>query len=155
MVRVIIGGTFDTLHRGHREFLKTAFSLGDEVLIGITSDRMARKKPLPYKISDFRTRKKNLMEFLDKNFPRPLLYKIIKIEDPFKPGLGEDLDVIIVSPGTRRNANKINLLRSRNGLKPLKIVQIPWVLAGDGKPISDLRIRRKEIDCKGRVLKKP
>lgn len=152
MTRVIIGGTFDTLHRGHRAFLKTAFLLGDEVIIGLTSDRMAGRKPLPGRISDFRTRRKALKGFLDKNFPKTP-YKIMKIEDPFKAGLAEGLDAILVSPGTRRNAERINLLRSREGLKPLKIVRISWVLAEDGRPISDLRIRRGEIDREGRLIK--
>lgn len=152
MVKVVIGGTFDTLHKGHKAFLKRAFSLGDEVLIGLTSDRMAGGKPISPGIADFRTRERNLRAFLSKNFPkRPCL--VVKIEDPFKPTLREDIDVIVISPGTRKNADKINLLRSREGLKPLKIVQIPWVLAEDGKPISDLRIRRGEIDRKGHLLK--
>ncbi len=73
MVKVIIGGTFDTLHRGHKAFLRIAFSLGDEVLIGLASDRMAGKKPFRNGIKSFGERKKNLEEFLDKNFPeRPL-----------------------------------------------------------------------------------
>ncbi len=75
-----------------------------------------------------------------------------KIEDPFKPALREGLDVIVVSPGTRGNALKINLLRSRKGLKPLRIVQIPWVLAEDRKPISDLSIRKGETDREGCLL---
>ena len=140
MVKVVIGGTFDTLHKGHKAFLKRAFSLGDEVLIGLTSDEMVKKKPLYSGINPFKERKKNLEDFLNKNFPQTP-YEVIKIEDPFKPGLREDIDIIVVSPGTRRNADKINLLRSRGGLKPLKIVQIPWLLAGN-KPISDLRIRK-------------
>lgn len=151
MARVIIGGTFDTLHKGHRAFLKRAFSLGDEVLIGLTSDRMAGRKPLHSRISHFRTRRKALKGFLDRNFPETP-YKIMKIEDPFTPALGDDLDVIVVSPGTRGNAEKINLLRSREGLNPLRIVRIPWVLADDGKPISDLRIRRGEMDREGKMI---
>ena len=34
------GGTFDTIHRGHRALLDAAFAASEKVIIGLTSDAM-------------------------------------------------------------------------------------------------------------------
>lgn len=59
--------------------------------------------------------------------------------------------MIVVSPGTRGNAEKINALRRKKGLKPLMIVGISWVLGDDGEPVSDLRIKDGNIDIERRI----
>jgi len=78
--------------------------------------------------------------------------EIVKIDDPFTPGIRPGLTHIIVSSETRANAEKINDIRKDKGLSPLKIIEIGWVLADDGKPISDARIRKGEIDKNGNLL---
>ena len=40
---VATGGTFDLVHKGHRALLKRSFEVGDHVIIGITSDGLARR----------------------------------------------------------------------------------------------------------------
>ncbi|MCK5414405.1 MAG: adenylyltransferase/cytidyltransferase family protein, partial [Thermoplasmata archaeon] len=44
MARVAVGGTFEIIHIGHRALLAKAFAVavGDEVLIGLTSDHLAK-----------------------------------------------------------------------------------------------------------------
>ena len=42
--QVALGGTFDKFHEGHRELIKKAFEIGQEVLIGVTSDEFAGSK---------------------------------------------------------------------------------------------------------------
>ena len=41
MTKAAVAGTFDILHDGHKALLARAFEVGDTVVVGITSDRMA------------------------------------------------------------------------------------------------------------------
>ena len=178
--KVIVGGTFDMLHAGHKALLRKAFKLG-EVTIGLTSDAMARKRERR-KLEDFKHRKKELEDFIakeieeDKSSSLPFAvaregeetssllpprsarefkvgFKIVKIEDKFGPTLKEDFDYIVVSPATYPTATLINKARQKRNKKPIKIVKIEFVLAEDGKPISTTRILKGEIDRQGKLLK--
>ena len=141
--KVVVGGTFDILHEGHKAFLRKAFTLG-EVTIGLTSDIWAEniKKR---KVKNFKYRKKELEDFARKEFKvKP---KIVKIEDKFGPTLKEDFDYIVVSPETYPRAILINLKRKNIKKKLIKIVKIEFVLDEDGKPISATRIFKKTDKC--------
>jgi len=146
--RVVVGGTFEVIHRGHRKLLKEAFDLGD-VFIGLTSDKMAEdlKKR---KVKRFEARKRALEAFVEKEFNKKA--EIIKIEDRFGPAIGEDFDYIVVSPETEKTALLINQKRKQLKRRPIKIVKIRFVLAEDGKPISDTRILKGQIDREGKII---
>jgi len=152
--KVVIGGTFDVLHQGHRAFLRKAFSLVDEdksssspftnarvgkVTIGLTSDKMV-KGIRGRKVRNFNLRKKELEKFIKENFGGKA--EIIKIEDKFGPTLKENFDYIVVSPATYKTAVLINEKRKKKKKKPIKIVKIKFVLGKDGKPISATKIRK-------------
>lgn len=135
--KVVMGGTFDLIHKGHEALLKRAFKLG-RVTIGLTSDPMARKTKRR-NIRGFRQRKKELEIFIrKKSRVKP---RIIKIEDKFGPTLKEDFDYIVVSPGTYPTAILINKRRRERKKKPIKIVKIKFVLGKDKKPISATELR--------------
>jgi len=150
--RVVIGGTFETLHKGHWALFKRAFELGG-VLIGLTSDEMAERYK-KRKVRSFKERKKELESFLKNEFPSEVALtkpEIVKIEDKFGPALKGDFDYIVVSPETEKTAILLNEKRKKRGKKPIKIVKINFVLAEDGKPISDSRILKGEIDREGKL----
>lgn len=148
--KIVIGGTFEYLHKGHRFFLEKAFSLG-EVFIGLTSDKMA-KKTKKRKVQIFEERKKELEDFIKNNFK--FSYEIGKIEDRFGPTLRENFDYIVISPETKKNAVLINKERQKINKKPIEIIEIEFILAEDGKPISSTRILKGEIDKEGKLLKR-
>ena len=134
--KVVLGGTFDVLHKGHEVLLKKAFSLG-EVTIGLTSDKMAEKLKRR-KVNLFKERKLVLEKFIKKNFSKR--FQIIKIEDKFGPTPKQDFDYIVVSPETYPKAVLINKKRKKAKKRPIKIVKIKFVLGKDRKPISASKI---------------
>lgn len=151
MARVVVGGTFDPLHDGHRALLEKACELsrGGELLVGLTSDRMAKDKS--HRVDDYRTRYNSILRFISEQGINPV---IIKLDDPCGPTLHEDFDYIVVSPETYPAALRINEFREGKGMRPIEVVLVDYVLAEDGLPISSTRISRGEIDEHGKVLKK-
>lgn len=146
--KVCLGGTFDRIHIGHEKLLKIAFELGEEVIIGLTSDTKAKKGRGNEKLSSFKNRYTNLETFLTKKFGNN--FSIVKLNDDWGPGaLDEDLDAIIVSEETEKVASELNKKRALEGLNPLDIVTVSLILDKKGEKISSTRIRNSEIDREG------
>ena len=144
-MRVVAGGTFEYLHKGHRKLIEKAFEIGDHVVIGITADGF--KEGVEVKFDE----RKERVEKYVKKFGKP--YRIVEISDIFGPTLNEEFDAIVVSKETKNNAEKINQERRRRGMKEMSIVIIPTVVAEDLLPISSTRIKKGEIDTEGKRLK--
>ena len=145
MSRVILGGSFDYLHKGHRTMLDRAFSLGDSVLIGVTSDEFK-----PQTAHSFEERRRAVENYVAK-FGKD--YEIVELNDPYGPSTDGDFDIIVVSRETYSRAEEINRIRRERGLKELRIEIIPTVVGQDLLPISSSRIRAGLIDAEGRRLK--
>ena len=146
--KVCLGGTFDRIHVGHERLLKIAFEVGEEVIIGLTSDTKAKRGRGNEKLSSFKNRYTNLETFLLKKFDNN--FSIVKLNDDWGPGaLDEDLDAIIVSEETEKVASELNKKRALKGLNPLDIVTVSLILDKKGEKISSTRIRNSEIDREG------
>ncbi|WMW21935.1 phosphopantetheine adenylyltransferase [Methanolobus mangrovi] len=150
MARVVVGGTFECLHDGHKELLRKAFELAEdgEVDIGLTSNAMANKRPRS--VPEYSIRKERILQYINE-ISENRKYTIIELNDPYGNTLKENYDYIVVSPETHPVALKINKLRSESGMKEIKVVRIEYVLADDEKPISSTRIAHGEIDIHGHL----
>jgi pantetheine-phosphate adenylyltransferase len=151
---VAVGGTFDKLHRGHKELLRTAFKVGQKVVIGLTSDEMVTRSKGDAKIDPLSKRREGLESWIKEERIDALAeYDIVVIDDVYGTTIhDEELEALVVSEETYERATMINKIRVSKGLKPLIIIVVPLVLAHDGKPISSTRIRRGEIDAEGKPL---
>jgi pantetheine-phosphate adenylyltransferase len=148
--RVATGGTFDHIHAGHRRLLEKSFAVGEEVIIGLTSDEFVERvgKKTEY---DYARREVELRRFIEENYPGRR-YLIAKLYDYFGPGIADgDVEALVASPETSSRLELANRLRAEKGFPPLALVTIEWVAAEDGRPISSTRIRRGEVDPEGRL----
>lgn len=140
--RVIVGGTFDRLHEGHKELLKTAAMLGDEVFVGITDGDMLKEKEGWEKIEPFQKRREEVERFLESMGAR---FTTCRITDPIGPAAYVDADAIVVSEETYSGAVAVNSARASNGKNKLVIVVIPMVLSKNGLPIKSSMLRKERI----------
>jgi pantetheine-phosphate adenylyltransferase len=148
-MKVALGGTFEPLHEGHKKLIDVAIKLGGkDVMIGVTSDKMARgriRSTLPFEV-----RAENVKQYIKSKYGfEP---EIVKIVDPYGKTLEVDFEYIVVSPETYEVARLINKKRKELGKDEIKIVKVDFVPAEDGKPISATRIKSGEIDRYGKLI---
>ena len=147
---VAMGGTFDVVHSGHMALLDKAFSISSKVIIGLSSDQLAKKKGKNL-TSDYPKRLSLLKSVIEKNFPNSS-YEISKLENDFGPAVIEgSVKALVVSEETSGKGIRLNELRAERNLSPVRIVVVPMVLAKDGKAISTTRIKNFEIDDSGNL----
>lgn len=128
---VAVAGTFDVLHDGHKALLDRAFSFGEHVAIGLTSDRMAsegRSVHVPYHLRR-KALEEHLAEFRD--------YEVFEIDDMYGPdGIMDRVSTLVVSEETLPNGRILNDRRVSRGLEPMELAVVPLVMADDGRKIS-------------------
>ena len=147
---VAMGGTFDAIHSGHMALLNKAFSISSKVIIGLSSDQLAKKRGKNL-TSDYPKRLSLLKSVIEKNFPNSS-YEISKLENDFGPAVIEgSVKALVVSEETSGKGIRLNELRAERNLSPVRIVVVPMILAKDGKAISTTRIKNFEIDDSGNL----
>jgi pantetheine-phosphate adenylyltransferase len=151
-MKVMVGGTFDPLHDGHKRLISRSFELAGRdgtVIVGLTTDTFASRKVHP--VRRYEQRKAALAGYIsEQNFSAS--YSIEPLKDRYGTALDDDFDALVVSEETLPIAHEINQLRKEKGKRKVDIHQITCVLADDGRWISSTRIYRGEIDAHGRLL---
>src|SRR5207249_9006643 len=104
------------------------------------------------RVNPYSTRKRALERWLAKHGYSAAT--IGPLEDPYGPAVSEPFDAIVVSEDREGVAKALNEERVRRGLPALAIHVVPMVLAEDDAPIASRRIRAKEIDRHGRLLRR-
>jgi pantetheine-phosphate adenylyltransferase len=151
---VAVGGTFDEFHKGHRALLVKAFELGEQVLIGLSSDEFAEKLNKPHATASYRQRLEELKTFLrEHDFLNRT--RVVTLDDIYGVTLSKGcVEALVVSEETESTAIRINEERRRIGLSTLHIVVMGMVPSENHVPVSTTRIHRGEIDREGHILKK-
>jgi pantetheine-phosphate adenylyltransferase len=150
---VAVGGTFDEFHKGHKALLMKAYELGEQVVIGLSSDAFAKKLNKPHTTASYKQRLEELKAFLHEHdfLSRS---RITTLNDIYGVTLSEGcVEALIVSKETEPAAMRINNKRKEIGLPPLQIVVIDMVPSENHVAISTTRIYRREIDREGHLLK--
>jgi len=150
---VLVGGTFDEFHKGHRALIMKAFEVGERVMIGLSSDQLARELRKNHGVATYEERLNELRKFLRTQgvFDRA---KIVPLDTPYGITLSTTIaEALVVSEETEPVGMTINRKRQASGLKSLELVVISMVPAEDTIPISSTRIRHGEIDREGHLIR--
>jgi len=146
----VLGGTFDHLHVGHQALLATAFQVGEEVAVGITTDRFVadHPKPLRRRIQPFRTRRAALVRWVRRNFPHRK-WRVVPLETAFGRSVDLEVDALVVSRDTVAGGRAVNRERRRLRRPTIPLVIVPLALADDLEPVSSRRVRAGTIETDG------
>ncbi|KAK4291551.1 hypothetical protein Pmani_035629 [Petrolisthes manimaculis] len=135
---VVIGGTFDCIHIGHKKLLSEALlRCQNKFTIGVSEGPLLKNKTLKELIRPCEERIKNVRELVMDIDPS-VEYSIVPITDPLGPTRWDpNIDMIVVSEETIKGIDLINNVRREGGIKTL-----------DGYVISlvkdDMRIHQEE-----------
>jgi len=138
-----MGGTFDHLHDGHKFLIKTALLFSKNIVIGLATEDLLKKKKHAAKIENYKKREQNLKTFIA-SIGHLNRVEIIPLNDPYGPPIHDpEYEGIIASQETYKNALKINEIRESKSFTPLIIIVIPMIKDRNKNILSSTTIREK------------
>lgn len=111
---VVLGGTFDNIHNGHRLLLtQSALLARRRIVVGMSSGPLLSSKVLPELIKPIDVRISDVQSYLTDIKPW-IKHEVVPITDIYGPTVwDEDLECVVVSPETVRGGQRINEERER------------------------------------------
>ncbi|XP_029158217.1 bifunctional coenzyme A synthase [Nylanderia fulva] len=126
---VVLGGTFDRLHNGHKILLsEAALRCTEKLTVGVTDTNMLSGKLLWELIQPCTQRITGIKEFLEDVDPS-IMHNVVPINDMYGPTKEDPtLEMIVVSEETKRGGDKVNELRLQKNLSKLDIYTVELAL---------------------------
>ncbi|MCB9800651.1 MAG: pantetheine-phosphate adenylyltransferase [Pseudomonadales bacterium] len=149
-ITVVLGGTFDHFHDGHKAFIDAAANMGQRLIIGVSSKKLLHNKKYRFSIEPLKVRFRSVGNYCKK---QGYSIELVELHDIYGPTIDPDIkqDALFVTTETAAGADKINVVREQLGLKSLPVHIVNMVPAEDGQPIHSDRIRAGEISRGGFV----
>lgn len=144
-----IGGTFDTLHAGHKEYIRIAFDFAEHVRIYVSADEFAHgyKK---YAVRPYEARVERLSDYLQQNYEarRYQIRRLRSLDDLREdfletPGLRELLRLAIITPEYYDFFQELNRQREARGIKSFLTLIKQRTLTRDRRDLSSFEVRKR------------
>ncbi|XP_018392343.1 PREDICTED: bifunctional coenzyme A synthase [Cyphomyrmex costatus] len=138
---VVLGGTFDRLHNGHKILLSEAvLRCTEKLTVGVTDTNMITGKVLWELIQPCTQRIKKVEEFLE-DIDSSISYNVVPINDIYGPTKEDPtFEMIVVTEETKRGGDKINELRLQKNLNKLDIHVVELAADEDHKEHEEAKI---------------
>ncbi len=116
---VIIGGTFNKLHQGHKDYIHLAFDYADKVYILLTSDKYA-KICKSYEVVPYEHRKKCLENYINEiNGLKPYhIFEMVSECFLIQFCIKNEITMAVIIPEYYSLFEKINRIREDEGKPP-------------------------------------
>jgi len=148
---IALGGTFDRLHAGHKQFITFAAALSQQLLIGVCSKQLTTYKQYASLIEPLQKRITTMQDFCSSN---NLNASVVAINDEYGPTTDDDsIDAIAVTEVTVKGANAINAKREQSHFPVLPVHICSLLKDQYGGIISSSRVRAGDISRSGDVYR--